>query len=627
MDAGYPTVAVIVFSKDRPCQLLSSLSSLRHLRGASLDVNVLYKATSGLFKDSYSVVQGLFRRGYYDFEAPVQLHWLEEGEQSLGQLLEGLLKRLGRESTVLLTVDDALWFDDFDVRAAVELLQREPEVYAVHAKLCPRVEYAHPNNRFMRLPPFREAGGELLIFERSKGEYDWNYPWELSASLYRLDSVLEVLEAVKKSFGASAVDHPNHLEGYGVRLAKQEVLTLPRFCACLERPVVHVVTLNRVQTLFENPVYGEMSTEDLDSMLRRALSSVAASVGEAAEELAMRLEGSVGWWMQYLQNVRAVDSNGFDLTSWPPEIFGQAARGYMSMYWDRVHVPLTMPIGLEMPLVSWLMPVRDTPASWLEQALGSIERQEGVTSWELVCVDDASTSSETLEKLQLWEQHPRVRVLRLGEPQGIARALNEGWTHCRGRYIARLDGDDYSHPQRLLKQIGFLEHHPSISILGGGFYTFSDQNDTKRYRMPCHPVLARWHMLFSCSLAHPTVTFRAASFTAPPYPEQVEAEDHWCWLKQPMTLHLANLADAVTFLRRHSGQRSASHALALRRSSMQAVRSFVARHQGPELGLEHVEVLWGRQAKVDEAGTGSILATRIEQLIQIEHITRTVTFI
>lgn len=608
MDAS-PTVAVIIFSKDRPCQLLSSLTSLRHLRGVSLDVSVLYKATGPRFKDSYAAVQGLLRSGCYEFDTPVQFHWLLEGEKTLGELLDDVLKRAVAKA-VLLTVDDALWFDDVDLRAAVELLETDRSVYAVHAKLCPRVEYAHPNNKFMRLPPFRKAGKELLVFERSKGEYDWNYPWELSGSLYRLESVLEVLEAVRKHFGAGAVDHPNHLEGYGVRLAKQERLMCPKFCACMDRPVMAVVTVNRVQPLFENPVYGEMSTEDLDSMLRQTLRSVALGVEEAAEELARRLEGSVDWWMGYLEKVTLAGSKGFDLTSWPPEIFQQAAKSYRCMYWDRVHVPLAIPVALEMPLVSWLMPVKDTPGCCLDQALGSIESQDGVTSWELVCVDDASASFETLEKLLLWEEHPRIRVVRLAEAQGIARALNEGWTHCRGKYIARLDGDDYSHPQRLQKQIGFLERHASISILGGGFCTFSEQDDMKRYRMPCHPVLARWHMLFSCSLAHPTVTFRAASFAAPPYPEHTEAEDHWCWLAQPMTLNLANLADPVTFLRRHRGQRSATHAAQLRRSSMEAVRSFVARHEGPELGLEHVEVLWGRQAKVEEAG--SILATRIE---------------
>lgn len=130
-----------------------------------------------------------------------------------------------------------------------------------------------------------------------------------------------------------------------------------------------------------------------------------------------------------------------------------------------------------------------------------------------------------------------LRKVVAASTSGIAAALNEGWKRCRGRYVARLDGDDCAHPQRLMKQIGFLERHPSIAILGGGFCTFEDSDPRrlhglKRYRMPCHPILARWRMIFSCSLAHPTVTFRRSAFQSGPYPEGREAEDHWWVFKK-----------------------------------------------------------------------------------------------
>ena len=49
---------------------------------------------------------------------------------------------------------------------------------------------------------------------------------------------------------------------------------------------------------------------------------------------------------------------------------------------------------------------------------------------------------------------------------GIANALNTGLAHTRGSYIARMDGDDVAHPERLAKQVAYLEAHPDIGVLG-----------------------------------------------------------------------------------------------------------------------------------------------------------------
>ena len=622
-------LAVLIFSKDRPCQLLCCLQSLlRHLLHVALDVTVLYKASGPAFVDSYSVVESLFRRSLYPSHGHSEVHWMEEtDEQSLGQLMDLTMSRVrAKTATLLLTVDDALWFADFNAAAAVRLLQSDDRIYAVHAKLCPRIEYAHPNNKFMRLPPLRTGNfgddSNLLIFEREKGEYDWNYPWELSASFYRLDSVEEAVKSIRAEFGSCSVDHPNHLEGYGVRLLKQQKLASANdrlYCACPADPVVAVVTINRVQNLFENPVYGdptaeisEISVEDLDKVLRLALhQSVAfSSDGEAAVALAEKVDGNATWWKSYLEGVEDMKlqswTQSLDFSKWPPDIFKEVSRIYASTYWDSVHVPLPRMERLQLgdldPIVSWLMPVKDTPSSWLDLALDSIEHQEGMDpkSWELIVVDDGSTVLETKATLEEWAQKAQIQVIK-GSAGGIAAALNEGWKRCRGRYICRLDGDDCAHPERLKKQIGFLERHPSIAVLGAGFCTFQDGDprslpkaSLKRYRMPCHPILARWRMIFSCSLAHPTVTFRRSAFERSPYPEGHAAEDHWCWLSLPLEIPLANLADVLCYLRRHPSSVSSMSAVALETSSFGAVQAFLKREVDMELSLEDVKILWGK---------------------------------
>merc|ERR1712232_260679 len=118
--------------------------------------------------------------------------------------------------------------------------------------------------------------------------------------------------------------------------------------------------------------------------------------------------------------------------------------------------------------------------------------------------------------------------------------------------------------------------------------------------MPCHPVLLQWRMLFSCSLAHPTVTLRRSDlpdFEAM-YPEQEEAEDHCCWLRWSSNLHMANIADVVCYLRRHGGGRTARAADAIRRSSYGAVRRFLGLHCMAEVDAQQltdadIALLWG----------------------------------
>lgn len=668
-DEGPPRLVVIVFSKDRPCQLLSCLASMAlHVTDAVLEIYVLYRTTSQAFADSYRVVKSLFDAEGSSLESRKShliMHWLEEtDDRPLGDLLEEVASTRAHDTdAVLFTVDDALWFRRCNVGAAVRLLQSQEDVYTVHVKLCPRNEFAHPNDKFMRVPRLhsyvdeaaavrREIAGvdgvagssrpgevglgevglesEFFIYDRSQGEYDWNYPWELSASVYRWPDVCEMLGAIRERFGAEGVNHPNRLEGFGVRIFKQEGVSSVRRkkCACMRRPVVAVVTINRVQTLFDNPVYGpnaaaadELSPEALDQLLRAELLRGACSLAGGAEASAadsmQALTALPAAWLQgyWSETDSKLATGALTLSAGRPPSPLIACEPYRATYADSVHLPLLAALPQQvshpLPVVSWLMPVRNGKAAWLAEALQSIRAQQafGPGSWELVVVDDGSDDACTRDELARWVGIPEVNVIRSEENVGIGAALNLGLRHCRGAFVARLDADDLAHEERLSKQLAFFDAHPSISILGGGFCTFRDSAELasqmglagcRYYRMPCHPVLVQWRMLFSCSLAHPTVTFRLSDLPDGEgiYPEQEEAEDHCCWLNFSSRLHMANIADVVGYLRRHGDGRTAVAADAIRRSSYGAVRRFLGLHcmaeaDARELTDSDVALLWG----------------------------------
>ncbi len=101
--------------------------------------------------------------------------------------------------------------------------------------------------------------------------------------------------------------------------------------------------------------------------------------------------------------------------------------------------------------VTVVMPVYNTKAAWLTEALNSVLGQWSA-NWELVCVDDASTAPHVAELLHAASRHDaRIRVLRLPANAGIAAATNAGIRAARGQFVAFLDHDDVLEPDAVHK--------------------------------------------------------------------------------------------------------------------------------------------------------------------------------
>ncbi|CAE7312725.1 epsE [Symbiodinium microadriaticum] len=153
---------------------------------------------------------------------------------------------------------------------------------------------------------------------------------------------------------------------------------------------------------------------------------------------------------------------------------------YREHYFDSARVSLTVPLagpprelGSE-PLVSWLIPARNCE-DFLLDCFRSIEQQVGVAagSYEIVVVEDASEDGASAILQHYADKRPNVRIVDSnGKQQGVAGCLREGWEHCRGRFVARLDADDEADLQRLSKQLRYMEQHPSVSVLGGRHRSF-----------------------------------------------------------------------------------------------------------------------------------------------------------
>ena len=112
---------------------------------------------------------------------------------------------------------------------------------------------------------------------------------------------------------------------------------------------------------------------------------------------------------------------------------------------------------MEYPVpISVVMATYNTPTPFLKTAVESVLNQT-FTAFEFIIVDDASTN-ESVDYLKGLTDE-RVRIVRNSSNLGITKSLNIGLREARGKYIARMDADDISLPQRFEKQYLFFTYY------------------------------------------------------------------------------------------------------------------------------------------------------------------------
>jgi hypothetical protein len=120
------------------------------------------------------------------------------------------------------------------------------------------------------------------------------------------------------------------------------------------------------------------------------------------------------------------------------------------------------------PIVSIGMPVFNC-ASTIAQAISSILNQS-FKEWELLIIDDGST--DNTREIALSFDDPRIIVTKGAENKRLPMRLNECVCRARGRFFARMDGDDIAYPQRLQCQLEYLQSHPEVDLVGGWVVVF-----------------------------------------------------------------------------------------------------------------------------------------------------------
>jgi len=205
------------------------------------------------------------------------------------------------------------------------------------------------------------------------------------------------------------------------------------------------------------------------------------------------------------------------------------------------------------PTVSVVMAVYNG-AAHLPETLESL-RAQTLTDWELIAVDDCS-SDDSVAVLQGFDD-PRVRVIRSTENGGPVVARNRAFAEVRGRYVAGLDQDDISLPERFARQVAFLDRYPDTVLVS----TAADQliegrRLPGRWPRPLSRARIDWLMLIRNPIAWSSVMFRAdTARLLDPFerPERRFVEDFDLYQRLRAFGRIDQIDDVLMLYRVHAG--------------------------------------------------------------------------
>lgn len=205
---------------------------------------------------------------------------------------------------------------------------------------------------------------------------------------------------------------------------------------------------------------------------------------------------------------------------------------------------------------------KNDKADELLMALRSVIRQT-VKPYEIVVVGDGAIPDTLLAAVHTAEQEAaaeqvKLRFLPQKENRGLGEALRIACENCACPFIARMDSDDLSHPQRFEWQMAVFKEHPEIGMVGGMITEFEDtpENIVARRILPLSNDDIYKMMRSRCGVNHVTVVMRKeALMAAGNYSGRFRQEDYYLWARMMKNgVRIANIPQVVVNVRSGVGQ-------------------------------------------------------------------------
>lgn len=199
------------------------------------------------------------------------------------------------------------------------------------------------------------------------------------------------------------------------------------------------------------------------------------------------------------------------------------------------------------PIVTVLMPVYNGER-YLREAVESILSQR-YKDLEFIIIDDGS-EDQSAEIIKSYND-PHILFFQNGKNLGLVATLNKGIELAKGRYIARMDCDDISLPERLEKQVSFMDKNPEIAVCGTWIKIIGKE---EIWRYPTESKEIKCKLLFESAIAHPSVMIRTNVFLSDNIRYNINfehAEDYGLWVNLSNKHHLANVDEVLLRYRLH----------------------------------------------------------------------------
>lgn len=206
------------------------------------------------------------------------------------------------------------------------------------------------------------------------------------------------------------------------------------------------------------------------------------------------------------------------------------------------------------PAVSVVMSAYNS-GPYISEAIESILHQT-FTDFEFIIIDDGSSDASGEIADSYARSDSRIIVIHQ-ENQGIAKSLNTGLRRSTGKYIARMDSDDISLPERFDHQYRHMETHPEIGICGTGCRHFGSTTCLAWTMTDSEEIKSR--LIFWPCIVHPTVMMRRDLILKHDLyydPDFKQAEDHELWVRFARHCEVSNVPTVLLLWRNHEKQQT-----------------------------------------------------------------------
>lgn len=217
------------------------------------------------------------------------------------------------------------------------------------------------------------------------------------------------------------------------------------------------------------------------------------------------------------------------------------------------------------PLVSIVIPAYNAELT-IYDCLKSLLEQT-YSNFEIIVIDDGSDDS-TWNICNVFEsRHTNVHVYKQ-KNSGIASALNYGISKAKGKYIARMDADDISLPERIEIQVRYLEQNCDVSLVSTSYIKFISGLSLETVRHPEENLVICLLLSYCSPICHPAAMLRSDVFRENKYNESIAAEDHEFWCRISIKHKLSNIDQPLLMYRISDGSLSKNKLMLIRKSTV-----------------------------------------------------------